>query len=208
VAPPPGRSPPGLLLALFGAAGLVAERSLEAGTRRPARLGLAIGASAVIAALLVLPLVPVQDVHATPVPDVNEDAIETIGWPTFTAVVAHVWSELPPAERAHAVVFTGNYGEAGAIARYGPALGIARAYSGHNAYWRFGRPPDGARPVIVVGYEDPASRRGIFDNCKLELRIDNGVGVDNEEQGRPVWSCATTAAPWSQLWPRLRHLDP
>ena len=95
----------GLLLALFGAAGLVAERSLEAGTRRPARLGLAIGASAVIAALLVLPLVPVQDVHATPIPDVNEDAIETIGWPTFTAIVAHVWSELPPAERAHAVVY-------------------------------------------------------------------------------------------------------
>ena len=59
----------GLLLALFGAAGLVAERSLAAGTRRPARLGVAIGASAVIAALLVLPLVPVQDVHATPIPD-------------------------------------------------------------------------------------------------------------------------------------------
>jgi hypothetical protein len=29
-------------------------------------------------------------------------------------------------------------GEAGAIARYGPALGIPRAYSGHNAFWRFG----------------------------------------------------------------------
>jgi hypothetical protein len=106
------------------------------------------------------------------------------------------------------VVFTGNYGEAGAISRYGPALGIARAYSGHNAYWRFGRPPDGAKPVIVVGYDDPSSRRGIFDNCKLAARIDNGVDVDNEEQGRPVWTCATTAAPWSRLWPRLRHLDP
>ncbi len=198
----------GLLLALFGAAGLVAERSLEAGTRRPARLGLTIGASFVIAALLVLPLVPVRDVHATPIPDVDEDAIETIGWPAFTAVVAHVWSELPPAERADAVVFTGNYGEAGAIARYGPALGIARAYSGHNAYWRFGRPPDTAKPVIVVGYDDPASRRGIFDECKLSARIDNGVGVDNEEQGRPVWTCARTALPWSQLWPRVRHLDP
>ena len=72
--------------------------------------------------------------------------------PPSTATVASVWNRLPPAERADAVVFTGNYGEAGAIARYGPALGLPRAYSGHNAFWRFGRPPDGARPIIVVGY--------------------------------------------------------
>ena len=198
----------GLLLALFGAAGLVAERSLGAGTRRPARLGLAIGASAVIAALLVLPLVPVKDVHATPIPDVNEDAIETIGWPTFTAIVAHVWSELPPAARARAVVYASNYGEAGAIARYGPSLGIPRAYSGHNAFWRFGRPPDGARPVIVIGYRNPASLRRSFRGCTLSARIDNGVDLDNEEQGAPIWTGATTAEPWSQLWPRLRSLNP
>ena len=198
----------GLLLALFGAAGVVAERSLAAGTRRPARLGVAIGASAVIAALLVLPLVPVQDVHATPIPTVNEDAIETIGWPMFTAVVAHVWSELPPAQRARAVVYASNYGEAGAIARYGPALGFPQAYSGHNAFWRFGRPPDGARPVIVTGYRDPASLHGTFAGCTLSARIDNGVQVDNEEQGAPVWTCARTAAPWSRLWPRLRSLNP
>jgi 4-amino-4-deoxy-L-arabinose transferase-like glycosyltransferase len=198
----------GLLLALFGAAGLVAERSLAAGTRRPARLGIAIGASAVIAALLVLPLVPAKDVHATPIPAINEDAIETIGWPTFVATVAQVWSELPPGDRAHAVVYASNYGEAGAIARYGPALGIQRAFSGHNAFWRFGRPPDGARPVIVVGYHRRTSLRGFFENCAVSARIDNGVDVDNEEQGAPVWTCGTTAAPWSQLWPRLRSLNP
>ena len=91
-------------------------------------------------------------------------------------------------------MFASNYGEAGAIARYGPRLGIPRAYSGHNAFWRFGRPPDGARPIIVVGYHDPAALRGSFSGCTLSARIDNGVDLDNEEQGAPVWTCATTVA--------------
>jgi hypothetical protein len=119
-----------------------------------------------------------------------------------------VWHDLPPSERANAVVYASNYGEAGAIARYGPALGIPRAYSGHNAFWRFGRPPDGASPVVVIGYRKAARLRGSFTGCRLSARIDNGVELDNEEQGAPVWTCAATAGTWSELWPRLRSLNP
>jgi 4-amino-4-deoxy-L-arabinose transferase-like glycosyltransferase len=198
----------GLLLALLGAGGVVAETWLRGGRGRRLTLGVALAVSAVVAAAITLPLVPVQDVHATPIAEINEDAIETIGWPSFTATVARVWNRLPPSERYRAVVYASNYGEAGAIARFGPKLGIPRAYSGHNAFWRFGRPPDGARPIIAVGYHNPASLRGIFDRCALSARIDNGVTLDNEEQGAPVWTCSTTAEPWSRLWPRLRSLNP
>ena len=198
----------GLLLALLGAGGVVAESWLRAGQGRRLALGAAIAVSAVIAAAITLPLVPVQDVHATPIPEMNEDAIETIGWPALAATVARVWNRLPPSERSRAVVYASNYGEAGAIARFGPWLGIPRAYSGHNAFWRFGRPPDGARPIIVVGYHDPASLRGSFNGCALSARIDNGVALDNEEQGAPVWTCSTTTEAWSGLWPRLRSLNP
>ena len=116
---------------------------------------------------------------------------------------------LPPAERANAVVYASNYGEAGAIARYGPALGIPRAYSGHNAFWRFGRPPRRRRArsswsatATRAASAAPSAAAG------ARRRIDNGVDLDNEEQGAPVWTCAATVEPWSKLWPRLRHLDP
>ncbi len=198
----------GLLLALLGAGGVVAERWLRNRRGRKLALGVVIGVSAVVAALITLPLVPVKDVHATPIPDINEDAIETIGWPAFAATVARVWSQLPESERSTAVVYASNYGEAGAIARYGPALGIPRAYSGHNAFWRFGRPPDGARPVIVVGYRRAEALRGDFSGCVLSARIDNGVDLDNEEQGAAIWTCASTVDNWSTLWPRLRSLNP
>ena len=150
----------GLLLALLGAGAVVAEQRLAAGKTTRLRLGDLIGVSAAVAAAITLALVPVGDLHATPIAAINEDAIETVGWPALTATVAWVWNRLPPAERADAVVFTGNYGEAGAIARYGPALGLRRAYSGHNAFWRFGRPPDGAGPIIVVGYDRLRRPRG------------------------------------------------
>ena len=199
----------GLLLALLGAGGVVAESWLRNRRSRKLALGVAIALSAAVAALITLPLVPVGDVHATPIPDINEDAIETIGWPAFMATVARVWNELPESERSTAVVYASNYGEAGAIARYGPALGIPRAYSGHNAFWRFGRPPDGARPVIVVGYDHPeVVLRGDFSGCVLSARIDNGVDLDNEEQGAGIWTCASTVDTWSALWPRLRSLNP
>ena len=198
----------GLLLVLVGAGGVVAEGWMRDKRRRKLLLGATIALSAAAAALITLPLVPVGDVHATPIPDINEDAIETIGWPSFTATVGRVWNELPRSERSTAVVYASNYGEAGAIARYGSLYGIPRAYSGHNAFWRFGRPPDGARPIIVVGYHNPATLRGDFNGCVLSARIDNGVAIDNEEQGAPIWTCATTAEAWSRLWPRLHSLNP
>jgi len=198
----------GFLLVLLGAGGVVAESWMRDRRARKLALGAAIAVSAAVAAVITLPLVPVEDVHATPIPDLNEDAIETIGWPTFAATVGRVWNELPQAERSTAVVYASNYGEAGAIARYGRAHGIPRAYSGHNAFWRFGRPPDGAHPIIVVGYHHREALRGDFRGCVLSARIDNGVALDNEEQGAPIWTCATTTEAWSRLWPRLHSLNP
>jgi hypothetical protein len=38
-------------------------------------------------------------------------------------------------------------------------------------------------------------------------RIDNGVGLDNEQQGKPVWGCHGQRSPWPVLWPELKHLS-
>lgn len=41
---------------------------------------------------------------------------------------------------------------------------------------------------------------------ELAERVDNGVGLDNDEQGTPVWVCRDRRAPWAQLWSQMRHL--
>jgi 4-amino-4-deoxy-L-arabinose transferase-like glycosyltransferase len=163
--------------------------------------------TAVITMATTLPVYPVGMLADTPQPAINADASETVGWPRFAAEVARVYRALPPAERSRAVIFTANYGEAGALDRYGPALGLPRPYSPHNGYWYFGRPADTGGPVIVVGPEGPAQLQQYWAEVTVAGRIDNGVGLDNEEQGLPVWVCRGQREPWAVLWPRLKHLS-
>ncbi|SFO87843.1 Dolichyl-phosphate-mannose-protein mannosyltransferase [Actinomadura madurae] len=166
--------------------------------------------TAVTTVLLTLPVYPLRWLADTPQPVVNADSAETVGWPRFAARVAAVRDALPPGERAAATIVVSNYGEAGALDRYGPALGLPRAYSGHNGYWYFGRPPDGRGPTIVVGPEDVAEGAGLrryWTDVRPVGRIDNGVGLDNQEQGKPVWVCRGQRAPWTELWPEFRRLS-
>jgi 4-amino-4-deoxy-L-arabinose transferase-like glycosyltransferase len=192
----------GLLPAFLAAGAVPVDRWLERGRsrRREIALGGAFVISAVAGACIALPVLPAGD--AGPVVAVNEDVGETIGWPDFARTVARVHRGLP--DRRSAVILTGDYGEAGAIDRYGPALGLPRAYSGHNAYGEWGPPPDGAAPVITVGLG--AGDLAELQGCRVAARIDNRAGIDNEERGAPVIVCRGPRRPWSQQWAALGHL--
>jgi 4-amino-4-deoxy-L-arabinose transferase-like glycosyltransferase len=189
----------GLLPALVGAGAAPVDRWLDRGARS-LRIGVLAGAVAVsgaIGAIVALPLLPERDTG--PVIALNPDLGETIGWPAFTRTVARAY---PQGTRA--AILTRNYGEAGAVDRYGPALGLPHAHSGHNAYGDWGPPPDGSAPVVAVGLRprDLVHLRA----CRVAARIDNGVGVDNDEQGTRVLVCRGPARSWRQEWPALRHL--
>jgi hypothetical protein len=43
--------------------------------------------------------------------------------------------------------------------------------------------------------------------CLVAARLDNGVDVDNEEQGGPTSVCRNARRPWSQAWHQLQHYD-
>jgi 4-amino-4-deoxy-L-arabinose transferase-like glycosyltransferase len=189
----------GMFPVLLGAGAIETDLWLERGTalRRRALWGLVV-LSGVVSALIALPLLPAKD--AGPVIAVNGDVGETIGWADLTRTVAAVYRRAGPG----AVIFTANYGEAGAIDRYGRALGLPSAYSGHNAFGYWGPPPDRAGAVVTVGIDASALRH--FRACHLAARIDNSAGVDNDEHGEPVDECAGTAGPWSRIWSDLRRL--
>jgi 4-amino-4-deoxy-L-arabinose transferase-like glycosyltransferase len=185
---------------LLAAGALETDAWLERGAsrRRAILLWGLVALSGVVSAFIALPLLPARS--AGPVIAMNSDVGETIGWSDLTRTVASVYRRAGPA----AVIFTSNYGEAGAIDRYGPAFGLPRAYSGHNAFGYWGPPPDRPAAVIAVGLS--ASQLSHFRDCRLAARIDNSAGVDNDERGEPIEHCAGPSAPWSVLWPELRHL--
>lgn len=198
----------GLYPVLLAAGAEPTLRWVHAGVPRVRRalLGVSVALSAVVSTVLMLPLLPVQQLAGTPIVAINYDAGETVGWPALARTVASVSAGLPVAERDHAIVFTRNYGQAGAIDRYGEGLGLPPAYSGHNSYAEWGPPTETATTVIVIGY-DRAQLQQWFGTVEAAARVDNGMGIDNDEQGSPVWVCRERLETWMQLWPQMRHLD-
>jgi hypothetical protein len=174
-------------------------------TRRGARrvrAGLVVAAlalSLLIDGTLGLPVVPAERLADTPVPDVNYDAGETVGWPQLVARV----QDARDGAGDRVVVLTGNYGQAGAVDRFAPDLGPA--YSGHNSYWTWGPPPEDVDTVIAVGI-DGERLADWFGDVEDAGRVDNGVGLDNDEQGTPVLVATDRRVPWSEIWPELRRL--
>jgi 4-amino-4-deoxy-L-arabinose transferase-like glycosyltransferase len=155
--------------------------------------------------LVTLPVVPVASLHKTPIVDVNYDLGETIGWPTYVHEIAAVYERLPAVDRPNVAILAGNYGEAGAIDRYGPAAGLPRAYSGQTGYWYWGPPPDRATTLLVVGLERTVLQRS-FRDIRIATHLDNKLQINNDEQHAPVWICNDPREDWSTLWPRFRDL--
>ena len=189
------------VLLAAGAEPVLAWARRGAGRVRTGLLAAALVISLAIDATLGLPVVPVARLADTPIPDVNYDAGETVGWPAFAAAIQRVRDGLPAGARV--AVVTGNYGEAGAVDRFAPDL--APAYSGHNSYWTWGPPPKDTDVVIAVGIPEQRLAQW-FGRVEEAGRVDNGVGLDNDEQGTPVLTARDRRVPWSEIWPQLRHL--
>ncbi len=146
-----------------------------------------------------LPVMPATAVG--PFNAVNPELGETIGWDELADQVAAINHTV-----SAGAVFTGSYGEAGAIDLFGPSRGLPPASSGHNAYWMWGPPADDAVPVIVLGYGADWMNRGCT-RWEPAGTITNEAGVDNEEYGLPIAVCYEMRRPWSAIWEELRHYN-
>ncbi|KQW47770.1 hypothetical protein ASC77_15195 [Nocardioides sp. Root1257] len=169
--------------------------------RRVTIAGAVLVASAVVAYPAVVPVVPASTFAGSVWVDMNDDQLDTIGWPDYTDQVRAVVDDLPPEQRAHAVIFTSNYGEAGAMSWYDVGLPVS---SGHNGYRNWGPPPDEALPVVLVLQGSP---EGAFEGCDLKDRLHNSADADNEEVGAGIWVCDGPVGTWSTAWPHLVHYD-
>lgn len=193
------------LLLVLTAAGCepMAQRIVTPGRRRTEFVAwLAFGAA--INVVITLPVLPPRLIPA--VNWIYPEQGEQVGWPELVAAAADGWSTIPPDQRARAVIFAANYGEAGALAHYGPHYGLPAPYSGHMSLADWGPPPDTANgPVLLLHPHQYPGVERYFTNCRTVARVENRHGVPNQEQHTAVALCAGTTAPWSALWPALRH---
>ena len=201
-----------LYTVLVAAGAVVVERNLRDdrwSVRRWITVTVVVGA---LGSPIVLPMLPASAmgwVHG-----INPTQAEMVGWPEFTRGVATAWAGLTPAEREHAVIFTASYGEAGAVNRFGPRLGLPRAVSGHNNYWYWGPGDPTATTVVAIapgpGFGDryAAYLRTLFREVTPVATLTNREGLDNEESGGHIFVCRRPVRPWGELWrTRVQHYD-
>jgi hypothetical protein len=183
---------------------LIAAGCTDLAARWPARrlavTGAVLVASAAVAYPAVVPVVPAGTFSGSFWADINDVQLDTIGWPEYADQVRAVVDELSPEQRERAVIFTGNYGEAGAMSWYDVGLPV---YSGHNGYRSWGPPPENAGPVVVVLQVPPDD----FTGCELKGHLRNDSGTDNEEVGAGVWVCDGPLDGWRAAWDDLVHYD-
>ncbi|MDX6337347.1 MAG: hypothetical protein QOG05_4687 [Streptosporangiaceae bacterium] len=198
----------GAYTVLLAAGSVPAGRWLFAGpgtAGRPWRRGpLIAGAVATLVAVpIAIPVLPAAFLRTVPLQNINYDLAETIAWPREVQLIAREYDALPAAQRARTALLTGNYGEAGAIDRYGPALGLPAAYSGHNNFWLWGPPPAADRSAIVIGL-DPSFLGREFRHVRPIATFGNDLGITDDEQGSPVYLATGLRESWARAWPAFR----
>ena len=161
--------------------------------------------SGALIAYLTLPFLPLATYATTSLPSAVPDTANEVGWPQFVSTVEGVVATLPADERAHAVILTNDYSEASPLELLG--TGLPPVYSGHNSFWDWGPPPADRTVVVHVGDWRPADWSQFFVGCHVVATIDNGLGINNGEQGKAVSVCTGLRAPWTTLWPSLRTIS-
>lgn len=165
---------------------------------------------AVITGLVALPmstpLLPLATYKASGLSGVNPELAEEVGWPDLTHQVTAAYDSIPASQRPDARVITHNYGEAGALQLYGPALGLPRdsVLSGQNSYadwWPDGEP---SRATILVA--KPGDKlEHLFDGCRRVGRVDNKEHLDNKARGETIVLCQEPNVPPAVVRRAARH---
>ncbi len=206
---------------LFASGAVAVERWLECGKRRYMRaiLLFSIVSGGLVPAPIVLPILPVPDaiVYARVLgvsPPSNEGKemgqlhqffADMFGWREMAAAVSDVYRALPPHERAEALVFAGNYGEAGAIEYYAEQCELPAVISGHNNYWLWANAEREWQTVIAIG----ASRAGL-ERFFAEVTVADTFRCDYcmpYENGLPIYVARAPRMSRAEVWPLLKHYE-
>ena len=172
---------------------------------------LAVGGLAIAPA--VLPVLPIEktDAYITAATggllknawEVTSTFHDEQGWENQAKVVAEVFRRLSSEEQADCIIFAGNFGEAGAIDFYGPALRLPPVTAIHQNYYFWGPPAKSGNLVIFVGVGRDTLERN-FGDVQQAATIKSPEAVPGE-QNVPVYVCRKPRVSLKEAWPKLRE---
>ena len=166
----------------------------------------ALAFDALLVGVIAMPSAPVNSPRWNFALKINGDLVEELGWPELTAEVARIRDSVPAADRSSVGILAANYGEAGAIALYGPAYNLPRPMSGINSFYAKGYvtpPPD---TLIVLGFSDHF-RAANFASCTIAGHVPNPYNMENEEthEHPDIYLCRGVRQTWPDFWKDFQY---
>lgn len=130
-----------------------------------------------------------------------QDYADMLGWEEQSQALARVVATLTPAEREQAVIFGGNYGEAGGAEFYGSRYHLPPVVSDAGSYWFFGPGKKPGTILVTIG-EDSADVAEAYDDVRVATIIRSPWSV-REEREVPIVIGRKPKQTLQQLWPML-----
>ncbi|HET8635624.1 MAG TPA: glycosyltransferase family 39 protein [Acidobacteriaceae bacterium] len=126
---------------------------------------------------------------------------DQFGWPELVAQTAAIYNSLPPAQRAHTALLTGNYGEAGAIDLFGPRYGLPHAISGHQNYWYWGPGATDYTNLIVFEWDLSDVKKA----CQSWQAFPHYSKYGMAEENSPIYLCRGARFNLQKEWAHFKH---
>jgi len=126
---------------------------------------------------------------------------DRFGWEELARTVSEVYRNLPPDERARAIVLGQNYGQAGALEYWSHQYELPPVYATHNNYWIWG-PPEVAADAVVIAVN--LGRERLEQDC-VEV-VEAGVTATPwaRESRMTIRVCHGLTRPVGEIWDELQ----
>ena len=131
---------------------------------------------------------------------------DMFGWENMASTVSKVYSSLPPEEQENTVVFTQNYGEAGAIEYYSKKYKLPPVISGHNNYWLWGYGNATKNSIIIIVGGNKTDHLKSFNSVE-EASVIKCAYAMPYENNLPVYICQGLKRPVKDTWPSAKHYE-
>lgn len=150
-----------------------------------------------------IPILPLEDfIKLSQSSALPQNYADRYGWREMVAAVKVAYNTLTSQEQAEACILTSNYGEAGAIDFYGPALGLPKAISGHNSYFIWG--PQGCTGQVIITVNIPLQDLADgFESVESAGQIACTYCMPFENNA-PIGIARGLKIPLEPNWPRIK----
>jgi hypothetical protein len=130
---------------------------------------------------------------------------DRFGWDSMVATIAGVYRSLPKNEQNQACIFTGNYGEAGAVDFYRSQYHLPQAISGQNSYYLWG--PGTCTGQVIISIGIPLTSLQPDFASVTQASITTCTYCVPQENNLPIYICLHLKTSMQAIWPRVKNYN-